>query len=68
MRTPTFCLDPDYCNICAGDYFYELGLENIGNAATRLSSTLMNRALKQMHDVSVDADHIDPIKYMEVIK
>lgn len=68
MRTPTFCLDPDYCNICAGDYFYELGLENIGNAATRLSSTLMNKNLKQMHDVSVDADHIDPIKWMEVIK
>ena len=68
MRTPTFCQDPDYCNICAGDYFYELGLENVGNAATRLSSTLMNRALKAMHNVSVDADKIDPMKFMEVIK
>jgi hypothetical protein len=68
MRTPLFCQDPDYCNICAGDYFYELGLENIGNASTRLSSTLMNKALKAMHDVSVDADKMDPMKYMEVEK
>lgn len=68
IRTPLFCKDKEYCNICAGDYFYELGLMNIGNAATRLSSTLMNKALKSMHDVSVDADYIDPLKYMHIIK
>ena len=68
MRSPLFCEGKDYCNICAGDYFYELGLENIGNASTRLSSTLMNKALKSMHDISVTADYIDPCKYMEIIK
>jgi len=68
MRSPLFCCSDEYCNICAGDYFYELGLVNIGNATTRLSSTLMNKALKAMHDVSVDADFIDPFKYMQVLK
>ena len=68
MRSPLFCRNNDYCNICAGDYFYELGLENIGNSATRLSSTLMNKALKAMHDISVNADLIDPFGYMEIIK
>lgn len=68
MRSPLFCRNNDYCNMCAGDYFYELGLENIGNSATRLSSTLMNKALKAMHDISVNADLIDPFGYMEIIK
>ncbi|MGL4949722.1 MAG: hypothetical protein ACRC5M_05010 [Anaeroplasmataceae bacterium] len=68
MRSPTFCHADEYCNICAGDYFLELGLVNIGNATTRMSSTLMNKALKAMHDVSVDADFIDPFKYMQVVK
>lgn len=68
MRTPLYCMSENYCNVCAGDYFYELGLKNIGNATTRLSSSLMNKALKSFHDVSVNADYIDPFKYMETIK
>ena len=68
VRSPLFCKDKDYCNICAGDYFYELGLMNIGNASTRLSSRLMNLSLKAMHNISVNADYIDPMKYMITIK
>ena len=67
MRSPLYCKDPEYCNICAGDYFYELGLTNIGNSAIRISSTLMNKALKAMHDISVKADYVDPLKYMTIV-
>ena len=67
MRSPLYCKDPEYCNICAGDYFYELGVTNIGNTCTRMSSTILNLSLKSMHDISVNADTIVPFKYIQKI-
>lgn len=64
MRSPLYCKNPCYCNICEGDYFYELGVVNIGNTTTRMSSTIMNKALKSMHDISVNATTILPWKYI----
>lgn len=68
MRSPLFCCGEKYCNVCAGDYFYNLGLVNIGNATTRLSTKIMNSNLKAMHNISVKADLISPFKYMKVVK
>lgn len=68
MRSPLFCKSGSYCNKCAGDYFYEIGMPNVGTSVTRLSSTLMNKALKNMHDVSVKAAFVDPFDYMIVTK
>lgn len=64
MRSPLFCCGEDYCNICAGDYFYELGIVNIGNTTVRASSTILQKSLKAMHDVSVNAVEIEPWKYI----
>ena len=64
MRSPLFCNSKDYCNICVGDYYYELGVTNIGNTATKISSRLMNMALKQMHDSTVKVTVINPFDYI----
>ena len=64
MRSPLFCCGEDYCNICAGDYFYELGIVNIGNTTVKASSKMMNASLKAMHDISVNAIPIEPWKYI----
>ena len=67
MRSPLFCCGEDYCNICAGDYFYELGVTNIGNCSTRASSTMMQKSLKAMHDISLNAEPIIPWPYIRKI-
>jgi hypothetical protein len=64
MRSVLFCEDEDYCNMCLGDYFYELGIKNIGNTATKISSKLMNMSLKAMHNAVVTTVKIDPFKYI----
>ncbi|HQL11625.1 MAG TPA: hypothetical protein PK507_01265 [bacterium] len=67
MRTNLFCRDEDFCNVCAGDYFYDIGVHNIGNTSTKSSSTMMNKSLKAMHDVSMDVVTINPFDYITKI-
>ena len=67
MRSAIFCKDEAFCNICAGDYFYELGVENIGNTIVRMTSKILNLYLKSMHDISVDATEIEPWKYIKSV-
>jgi hypothetical protein len=64
LRSPLYCKNPKYCNICSGDYLFELGIKNVGNTATKISSTLMNKALKNMHDVTLKTSNIDIFKYI----
>lgn len=40
----------DFCNKCIGDYFYMIGMENVGIATAQLQSTLKNIAMKAFHD------------------
>jgi hypothetical protein len=62
MRSVLYCEGDKYCNICAGDYYYELGITNIGPTVTKISSVLLNKALKNMHDISVKTSSIDIFK------
>jgi hypothetical protein len=67
MRSVVFCQTPHYCNICAGDYLYELGIKNIGLVTGRISGVFMGKALKSFHDASLDTIRVDPFKYMTTI-
>lgn len=40
----------DFCNKCIGDYFYMIGMDNVGIATAQLQSTLKNIAMKAFHD------------------
>ena len=54
LRTPLYCTCKDYfCNHCAGDRYYKLGIKDIGMTATITTGTIMQKNMKAMHDVSV---------------
>lgn len=64
MRSPLFCIGENFCNVCAGDYFYRMNIQNVGNTSTRATSTMMNKSLKAMHDVSLNVAKVDIFKYI----
>lgn len=54
LRSPLYCKSPDYyCNHCAGERYYRLGITDIGMTATTATGFIMNKNMKAMHDVSV---------------
>lgn len=54
IRTPLYCKAKDYyCNHCAGDRYYKLGIQDIGMTATTSTGTITNKNMKAMHDVSI---------------
>lgn len=61
MRTISLCVGKTKrCNICAGDMFYVLGIENIGLTSPKMSNTMMQRRLKAKHDATVSMTHLNP--------
>lgn len=59
MRSPMGCKSDKICNICAGELYYKLGIKNIGLTTTKVTSTLLQKALKKFHDVSVKLYTVD---------
>ena len=53
MRTADYCIGKQICNKCAGDRYYLLGMKNIGLTAPRISNSMLNGRMKQMHDSTV---------------
>lgn len=53
MRDPLFCASDRICSKCAGELYYKLGILNIGITSTRMSASVMQRALKKFHDTSI---------------
>lgn len=54
LRTPLYCTAKDYyCNHCAGERYYKLGIKDIGMTATITTGTIMNKNMKAMHDISI---------------
>ena len=49
----------DFCNKCIGDYFYIIGMENVGIATAQLQSTLKNIAMKAFHAGTLKYTTID---------
>lgn len=47
------------CNICLGDIYYKLGIENVGLATSKLASTILNLNMKKFHDASANLYDID---------
>lgn len=60
FRSPMGCLNHKFCNICAGERFYKLGIEQVGLYAVQLSHSLLNSALKTKHDATVKLTKLNP--------
>lgn len=67
MRSPLFCTGQKFCSKCVGDLYYRIGISNIGLTVTKITSTLLNLSLKNMHDTSVKTIEFDPFEYMKII-
>ena len=59
MRSPMMCTSDRICNKCMGDFFYKLGIENVGLVSSVLSSKLLNLKLKAKHDTTQKMNEID---------
>ena len=65
LRSPMYCKDTKgFCNKCAGEYFYMLGIKNIGLLSNKISSLAVNSSLKAFHDQSIHTREIDWKKYV----
>ena len=60
MRTPLFCTNEHYCNICFGDSPYNVGIENVGLTASKIGSNFVNLGMKSFHDSSMKLYEVDP--------
>lgn len=63
MRQMIFCKGKKYCNKCAGNLYYSLGIKNLGLASIRVPSTFLNLSLKKMHDTTVKVESFKPQDY-----
>lgn len=69
MYSPLHCKakEPEYCNICAGNRPYIIGIRNVGMTFSVMSGATMNMALKAMHKTKVETYHVtvdDILKYL----
>ena len=65
MRSPMYCRDECYCSKCMGELFYMLGVENFGILLKRISTRIMNLALKQFHDMTIHTKKFELDDYIE---
>ena len=65
LRSPMYCADKHYCNICSGDLYYEMGVENVGLITNIIGSSLTTISMKKMHDTSVKLGQMDPFDYID---
>lgn len=63
MRSPMTCLKTKkgrMCNICAGNFYYMIGLDTIGLSASRIGNDLTRFNMKKFHDNVVHFSYVDP--------
>lgn len=65
MRSPLYCTNKQYCNKCAGDLYYKLGINNVGIISNRVGTSLLNASLKAFHDMSLKVVELDIDKYID---
>lgn len=67
VRSPMGCTTQKICNMCAGELFYKLGVEQAGLFATQLSHSALNLALKSKHVQTINLYEINPDTIIEDI-
>lgn len=65
LRSPMYCADEQYCNICSGELYYEMGVENVGLITNIIGGSLTTLSMKKMHNTSVELAKMDPFDYID---
>ena len=53
MRSPLYCKGQNICNKCMGDLYFKEDIQNIGTLTDRVSSTIMQKSMKQFPNSTV---------------
>ena len=59
MRFADLCQNEKICNKCAGEFFYKLGMRNVGLALMQIPSAFKNKAMKAFHDSTIGTTEMD---------
>ena len=62
MRMAYLCKNEKPCAACAGNFFYKLGVKNVGLSLMQVFSTFKNKSMKAFHDSTVSLTEIDTMK------
>lgn len=59
LREPCLCQNKKTCAACAGEFLYVMGLEYIGLSLTNPFNTMVNRGMKNFHDITIKINDIN---------
>lgn len=62
MRMAYLCPHERPCAACAGNFYYKLGIKNVGLTLMQVFSIYKNKAMKAFHDSTVQLTEIDTMK------
>ena len=62
MRMAYLCTHEKPCAACAGNFYYKLGIRNVGLTLMQVFSVYKNKAMKAFHDTTVQTVEIDTMK------
>ena len=62
MRMAFLCPHEKPCNACAGNFYYKLGIKNVGLTLMQVFSIYKNKTMKAFHDSTVQLIEIDTMK------
>ena len=62
MRMAYLCPHEKPCAACAGNFYYKLGIKNVGLTLMQVFSVYKNKAMKAFHDTTVQTTEIDTMK------
>lgn len=59
FRSPMYCISDKICSVCAGKRPEMMDISNLGLVAGKISNNLMNKRMKQRHNMKVTLDDVD---------
>ena len=62
MRMAYLCKNEHPCAACAGNFYYRLGIKNVGLTMMQVFSIFKNRSMKAFHDATVSLTEMDTMK------
>ena len=62
MRMAYLCKNEKPCAACAGNFYYRLGVKNVGLTLMQVFSIFKNKSMKAFHDSTVELTEIDTMK------
>ena len=62
MRMAYLCPHEKPCNACAGNFYYKLGIKNVGLTLMQVFSIYKNKSMKAFHDSTVQLTEVDTMK------